>query len=812
MGKTKGSKGKTKNRGRSKSVRNLKQGAAEPVAVRSRSKSFSSSDLSKSTIRLNKRMLRDAKLLPPEMLDSVQDKSAGFERENFSSTFARDKKGALLVVKLNGKAKSKDPDDEAAEILADINRMKQEDPALLKENETFPKTVVVNSDNNPNAKEEAQTLINKALEKHNKDLPIDQQLEASSARPLKNDRSETSFLFVIRPKTKTPEANVPNRPILGRLRPPASADPLRNGLKRTQSLTTLSNRPQPVESNNTPPAVADRQVNNAEARILSVAAFKEATPARNNTLRRTAPYRAIVSKLTDYHKSVAKLKKEITQMEDRLREPSQRKNALLQEKFKKERERKKLRDEMYSNMNAMVTLGINLIDVGPDGDPENIARIKSIMTDVRAQIQTKQAEINRLTAELVPIDNAHNAVVAELKTLMSQNNQQLIAREIDLENREVELETVLDQYLTLNSDSEDTAKLDAIRSLRAKLGDEKKSKQRVDDILQSNGRVESAHLISKPMEGLSSDTASDVLRVQTNGEIGDSGTSQGFAKRAMSEGDIVNDAVFNLAIDTQNENLKENPKLLARQVISSRLDRALGMDVLAVEVFSQDEAGDTIGITAEVSGTQMAQAIDGGHSLYPRIDLLNAETQRGMSDLQLLDALTGQMDRHLGNVFVDQATGTVKGIDNDMAFPTDLSRGPVREGDNTLKRQFTENEDGSLTYHQTHIHKDTAERILNMTEASFIEIIKGRDTDLESLADDNEAIQMALLRLRAVKAQIQKLKDEDKLVEKFTVDTFYESVVPHVKTEKGKESNYLSRAFNFHKSAGDFRNRDVQGK
>ena len=59
-----------------------------------------------------------------------------------------------------------------------------------------------------------------------------------------------------------------------------------------------------------------------------------------------------------------------------------------------------------------------------------------------------------------------------------------------------------------------------------------------------------------------------------------------------------------------------------------------------------------------------------------------------------------------------------------MAFPTNLRWGPIREIPNAIKGQFTENKDGILVYNQTHIHKDTAERILNMTEADFIEILK----------------------------------------------------------------------------------------
>ncbi len=809
------SKGKTRTRARAKSTTQRQQGA-EPVATRSRRNSLSGIDFNQPTIRINKRMLKDTKLLPPDVLDSVQEKSAGFEKENYGSTFTRDKRGPLLVLSLKQKATEAD----VREILADVSRIKTEDSDLLKANETFPKTVLVNSANHPKSKEEAQELIKNILETHNNGLPTDQQVEASSARPRIIDRSNKSFLFVIRPKAEVPEGNIPDNTLEGQLPPPASTEPVSKILKRSQSLSNLVSKPVVATNNNVQPVIVSAQVNNAAARILSVAAFKEATPTRKITLRRTSAYRAIVSKLTDFHKSVAKLKTEIDQGQARLDEPSQRKNDLLKEKFTKERERKKIKDEIYSMSNQMVVVGSELFELGLDSKSDRVEMIKKQMGENRITIENNIEEVKRLTAELVPINNKVKLVNLELKGLMDQNKQLLDSREEKLLSQEKELQLTLDQYLLQKNESQDTDKLDVIRKLRANLGDEKKSKQRVDDILQNNGRVESAHLISKPMEALSSDTASDVLRVETNGEIEDSGTNKGFAKREVLKGEPENDTTVNLGMkadylngDVRNKVvLSVSPNLLARQVVSSRLDQGLGLNVLAVEVFSQDEAGNSIGITAEVQGIQMAQTLDDGNSLYPRIDLSNAETQRGLSDLQVLDALTGQMDRHLGNIFINQDTGVVKGIDNDMAFPTNLRWGPIREIPNSLKGQFTENKDGVLIYNQTHIHKDTAERILNMTEATFIEILKGRDTDLERLTEDEDAIELAVLRLRAVKAQVEKLEKEGKLVEKFTIDTFYDSIVPNVKTKNGTEPNYLAKAYNKHKIAGDFNNGHIQGK
>lgn len=50
------------------------------------------------------------------------------------------------------------------------------------------------------------------------------------------------------------------------------------------------------------------------------------------------------------------------------------------------------------------------------------------------------------------------------------------------------------------------------------------------------------------------------------------------------------------------------------------------------------------------------------------VDFSNPETQRGLAQLQVVDDLTGQLDRHGENIFVDRDSGKVTAIDHDMAF------------------------------------------------------------------------------------------------------------------------------------------------
>ena len=58
----------------------------------------------------------------------------------------------------------------------------------------------------------------------------------------------------------------------------------------------------------------------------------------------------------------------------------------------------------------------------------------------------------------------------------------------------------------------------------------------------------------------------------------------------------------------------------------------------------------------------------GPAAVHQWVDYAEPGIQKGLSDLQLFDAISGQVDRHAGNIYVDAETGTVTGIDDDRAF------------------------------------------------------------------------------------------------------------------------------------------------
>ncbi len=153
--------------------------------------------------------------------------------------------------------------------------------------------------------------------------------------------------------------------------------------------------------------------------------------------------------------------------------------------------------------------------------------------------------------------------------------------------------------------------------------------------------------------------------------------------------------------------------MTTRAVAAHQLDSMIGLNSLAEEKFGVDDKGKMFGLSvmADGAGIQSEFRLDGPDS-EKKVCLLNvgfesAAVQRGLSDLEVSDYISGQIDRHAGNIFVDQQ-GKVTGIDNDLAFPS-ASREHIqqRETDNlggTINK--------SVIGMPRQIHAETAQKIL----------------------------------------------------------------------------------------------------
>lgn len=186
----------------------------------------------------------------------------------------------------------------------------------------------------------------------------------------------------------------------------------------------------------------------------------------------------------------------------------------------------------------------------------------------------------------------------------------------------------------------------------------------------------------------------------------------------------------NMAVDPT---MGGDRNLLTRAVASSQLDQHLGLNILAEEKFGRNTQGRLMGVSVQVDGAGMTGKYDvqrGGEEVEvhgflgltpgdtghtPSAALQNANLpdhvkgyaqpniQKGLSDLEVMDYISGQIDRHPGNIFINPETGQVKGIDNDLAFP-EQERSVVLGGDKALRQKMIP------TIPMT-IHQDTAAKI-----------------------------------------------------------------------------------------------------
>lgn len=320
-------------------------------------------------------------------------------------------------------------------------------------------------------------------------------------------------------------------------------------------------------------------------------------------------------------------------------------------------------------------------------------------------------------------------------------------------------------------------------------------------------KVKDKHVKSK--KKLSGGSAHKVTQLQTRKEIGGSGSKTGYFKADPKREKSEVGRRFGIG------QKKGDSHMAARSVTSSRLDKALGIGVLSDERFGKingkkgavsaqaqgKEA--TKGKWSEVSKTDYKEAYEpmgpdwskkekdkyykfDGFSFGEGIDLKNAETQKGVSDLAVMDYLTGQVDRHARNMFIDPETGKVTGIDNDMAFGTE---------------DYDEiNSKNSLSEMPDLIDAGTAESLLDMDIDEFVDVLKGQKGDYGHLSE--KEIDEAKKRFTSLQAKVQILKLTGGLVDEWNDDTYERSASKVDQLTDVKQGNdYMTRLISAKRSA-----------
>lgn len=198
--------------------------------------------------------------------------------------------------------------------------------------------------------------------------------------------------------------------------------------------------------------------------------------------------------------------------------------------------------------------------------------------------------------------------------------------------------------------------------------------------------------------------------------------------------------------------------LLTRAVASTTVDQFLQTGVIAEEKFGIDSNGNPIGVSIQGDGAGVTGTYQGKNSIL-KIDYSDPRIQKGLSDLEVNDYITGQIDRHCGNIFIDPKSGKVTGIDNDLAFP---------EGD---REQAINQEAAKSVAGLPHtIDKETADRISKLDPEELRKQLQNLPCP-EGVSPMSEAsIDGAVKRLKALQQGIK--EGAVNVVEKFDENTY----------------------------------------
>lgn len=257
--------------------------------------------------------------------------------------------------------------------------------------------------------------------------------------------------------------------------------------------------------------------------------------------------------------------------------------------------------------------------------------------------------------------------------------------------------------------------------------------------------------------------ANVTYKTQANpGEVlGRGGETLGFAKYESSS-----DATANLFTNKQNSG-----GMLARATASTEADRFIGTNAISEEKLGVDAEGRAIGVSLQADGVGAISKFEPpgeeAKTAFLDVDYSDPDIQKGLSDLEVADYISGQTDRHAGNIYIDPATKKVTGIDNDMAFP-EVSREELQQrmeydfkGTAGLPRQ---------------IHEDTAKKLLATDPDALADHLRNMPVPegVEGLSD--EAINGATQRLRELQTAIKTPGSGVEVVKEFNDDTYNRAV------------------------------------
>ena len=199
---------------------------------------------------------------------------------------------------------------------------------------------------------------------------------------------------------------------------------------------------------------------------------------------------------------------------------------------------------------------------------------------------------------------------------------------------------------------------------------------------------------------------------------------------------------------------KSRPRFAARNLAASKLEGQLGLKLLPEMTMGTHQGklglfmSEAKGVKPYDFDTRTATSLPYDSREHP---LVSANLQKNLTNAQWLDCLTGQEDRHPGNLFVDPDTGNVTLIDNDQAFYPGLC-----SVDDPLPNQRIGNWVPPWPGKPEVIDKELFDRLLAMTPEQL-------HNDLGHLLEKEE-IEATASRLKGLQLHALKLEKEHKVI------------------------------------------------
>lgn len=242
----------------------------------------------------------------------------------------------------------------------------------------------------------------------------------------------------------------------------------------------------------------------------------------------------------------------------------------------------------------------------------------------------------------------------------------------------------------------------------------------------------------------------------------------------------------------KKENVGGDRQLLSRSVASYVVDQAIGLDVCAQEKFGMDAEGGLIGISIQCDGAGVKSSTDNAYGeemvAFLDMDYTQPKVQKGLHDLEALDYITGQADRHAGNIFVDPKDGKVTGIDNDLAFPEVDREIMLERGGGKLQCK-------AVMGLPRMMHEATASKIEKMDPDALRKALKSVQPPDGSEGLNDKQIEGAVKRLSDLKAAIASARNGGsamQIVPEFTKETYQRALETQQKIGLGGSTKITS--------------------